>query len=570
MATAASATPGPNRVPKADASGKLDLDWFDTASLFSAPNDVTFSVSDVSDVTKLFRVEVNGGMTTGKTLTLDTGAQTDNYSLTAPVLTANATIAVLEQPQTFTSTLAASNLSGTNTGDQTITLMGDVTGSGTGTFAATISNSAVTTAKIATGAVTTNELGALAVTTAKIAATAVTATELASNAVTTAKINNDAVTNTKLANMAASTLKGRVTASTGDPEDMTGTQATTLLDVFTSGLKGLVPASGGGTTNFLRADGTWAAAGGGGGITGTLTSGRVPFADGASSVTDSAKFTFDASTGLVINLASSGADNVTIGSTAGDSLTSGARNVFLGTNAGTANSTGADNTVIGDRAYTSGTSSSNVVIGALAGATMSSASNNVVIGVSADMSAGSITNSTVIGASAFVSSSQCIAIGTSATASGTGTMVVGSTNCAISNAYIGKGSTNATPAAFTLNATGASGTNISGAVFNIAGGKSTGTGTGGSVVIQTTPSGSSGSTQNTLTDRITITGPGNVVVGTAALATNATDGFLYVPTCAGTPTGTPTTFTGRAPIVIDSTNNKLYFYSGGAWRDAGP
>ena len=30
------------------------------------------------------------------------------------------------------------------------------------------------------------------------------------------------------------------------------------------------------------------------------------------------------------------------------------------------------------------------------------------------------------------------------------------------------------------------------------------------------------------------------------------------------------TKTGYAPIVINTTNNKLYFYSGGAWRDAGP
>lgn len=35
--------------------------------------------------------------------------------------------------------------------------------------------------------------------------------------------------------------------------------------VFTSGLNGLAPASGGGTSNFLRADGTWAAPSGGGG-----------------------------------------------------------------------------------------------------------------------------------------------------------------------------------------------------------------------------------------------------------------------------------------------------------------
>jgi hypothetical protein len=72
-------------------------------------------------------------------------------------------------------------------------------------------------------------------------------------------------------------------------------------------------------------------------------------------------------------------------------------------------------------------------------------------------------------------------------------------------------------------------------------------------------------------ERGRITSTGNFVAGpSAALATTATDGFLYVPTCAGTPTGTPTTITGMAPIVVNTTNNKLYFYSGGAWRDAGP
>ena len=46
-------------------------------------------------------------------------------------------------------------------------------------------------------------------------------------------------------------------AATGDIEVLTGTQATTLIDTFTSALKGLAPASGGGTANFLRADGSW-------------------------------------------------------------------------------------------------------------------------------------------------------------------------------------------------------------------------------------------------------------------------------------------------------------------------
>lgn len=48
-----------------------------------------------------------------------------------------------------TGTVAGSNLSGTNTGDQTITLTGDVTGTGTGSFATTIGAGKVTNAMLA-------------------------------------------------------------------------------------------------------------------------------------------------------------------------------------------------------------------------------------------------------------------------------------------------------------------------------------------------------------------------------------------------------------------------------------
>lgn len=81
--------------------------------------------------------------------------------------------------------------------------------------------------------------------------------------VVTNQIGNNQVTLGKLATVSTATFLGRVTASTGNVESLTGTQATTLLDTFTTSLKGLVPASGGGTTNFLRADGTWAAPAGG-------------------------------------------------------------------------------------------------------------------------------------------------------------------------------------------------------------------------------------------------------------------------------------------------------------------
>ena len=57
----------------------------------------------------------------------------------------------------------------------------------------------------------------------------------------------------------------------------------------------------------------------------------------------------------------------------------------------------------------------------------------------------------------------------------------------------------------------------------------------------------------------------NVRLGVGSLATTATDGFPYIPTCAGTPTGTPTTKTGFTPLVFDTTNDLLYAWDGSAW-----
>jgi hypothetical protein len=63
---------------------------------------------------------------------------------------------------------------------------------------------------------------------------------------------------------------------------------------------------------------------------------------------------------------------------------------------------------------------------------------------------------------------------------------------------------------------------------------------------------------------------GNVVMGTAALSTSATDGFFYIDSCAGTPTGTPTAFTGRVPTIVDTTGNKIWGYYGGVWVNLSP
>lgn len=88
--------------------------------------------------------------------------------------------------------------------------------------------------------------------------------------VATFTVNGKGLT-TAAANVAISIPATAISDSTAAGRSMvtaaTATAQTALLDAFTSGAKGLAPASGGGTTNFLRADGTWAAAGGGSPVT---------------------------------------------------------------------------------------------------------------------------------------------------------------------------------------------------------------------------------------------------------------------------------------------------------------
>src|SRR5207344_2131487 len=82
------------------------------------------------------------------------------------------------------------------------------------------------------------------------------------------------ITNTKLADVPTNTFKGRITAASGDPEDLTVTQATSMLNVFTGdsgsgGVKGLVPAPAAGDTasaKFLSASGGWGIPAGSGGV----------------------------------------------------------------------------------------------------------------------------------------------------------------------------------------------------------------------------------------------------------------------------------------------------------------
>lgn len=61
----------------------------------------------------------------------------------------------------------------------------------------------------------------------------------------------------------------------------------------------------------------------------------------------------------------------------------------------------------------------------------------------------------------------------------------------------------------------------------------------------------------------------NIVLGALAqLAADATNGFTYIPTIAAAPSGTPTAKTGKVALAFEPSSNKLWIYTGGAWRYA--
>jgi hypothetical protein len=98
-------------------------------------------------------------------------------------------------------------------------------------------------------------------------------------------IDTDTISNAKLADMPAATLKGNNGGAAGNPLDLTAAQATAMLDTFTTALRGLAPASGGGTVNYLRADGAWEAPGD---------------VKGPAAATDHALARYDTATGRII------------------------------------------------------------------------------------------------------------------------------------------------------------------------------------------------------------------------------------------------------------------------------
>lgn len=136
MQTADATSPGLVSTGTQSFAGNKTFTGSVTASNISGTNTGNVSLTAVGSTPS-----GNAASLSGQALTLQPADGTNPGVITSGTQT-------IGGAKTFSSTVTASNLSGTNTGDQTITLTGNVTGSGTGSFAATIANNAVTYAKM--------------------------------------------------------------------------------------------------------------------------------------------------------------------------------------------------------------------------------------------------------------------------------------------------------------------------------------------------------------------------------------------------------------------------------------
>lgn len=387
--------------------------------------------------------------------------------------------------------------------------------------------------------------------------------------------------------------------------------AATSVATMTATVGGGVPTPPNNTTSFLRGDGTWAVPAGGGGSPGGADT-QVQY-NSAGSFVATANFTTNGtgqqiasgatttSPGWYAQVNGDSVPRIRVGLNATDvasiGLGSGSatRDLFLeragaanlryggadaaspvaqtisvqNVVAGTSNTAGANFTIAGSIGTGTGVGGSIIFQVAPAGST-GSTQNALATALTIDSTklatfAGNIT----IGANNFF-----IVSGRSKISSVGDSIFNFQNNSSSASAPIQIGANNswrhgsiasATPAAQTLiigeNSRGAVDSNVAGSSGTIQSGAGTGTGTPTSLIFQTPALAASGTTQQTLTTRLSL--GLSAVFGNAAIATNATDGFVYIPTCAGTPTGTPTSNTGRVALVYDTTNHQFWIYDGG-------
>lgn len=198
------------------------------------------AATNLNTASTIVRRDISGNFTAGTI----TAALTGNASTATSAATLTTPRAIngvdFDGSAPITVTAAAGTLTGT-------------------TLNATVTDSSLTSVGTLTNLTVTNPISGSITGNAATVTTNANLTGPVTSVGNATSVTANAITNAMLAQMPTLTIKGNNTGGTANAADLTVAQVNAILPVFTDTLNGLVPLSGGGTTNFLRADGTFAA-----------------------------------------------------------------------------------------------------------------------------------------------------------------------------------------------------------------------------------------------------------------------------------------------------------------------
>lgn len=344
--------------------------------------------------------------------------------------------------------------------------------------------------------------------------------------------------------MATNTVLGNIAAA-NYPVALTTTQLTTLVNAFSSSLSGAVPASGGGTTNFLRADGTFAAPSGGSGCTVSGTVNQIVSNNGSSACQSSA--TTATTAGNIVDPFAGTASTPALLFSASPFAGSGTTSfpaLYFDNNATAPTTFSTAGTYFGINSASTSNNFFDMYVGTAQKAVLSGFGVLYLAGAtSGSCSTAILCTNGPIQATTFITAGTNLSAGATGIISWAGRGI-------LSSAVAGDvqiGSTDvASPVAQTLSFQSviAGTSNVAGAnaIMNLS--RGTGTGIGGNLTINGAPHSTTGSTQNALSATLTINGD-----------TGAVGLPLLAATSAGT-TGTVCWTTG-GNLTVDTTTTCL-------------